>query len=269
MKTKENPIREPDTNVQAGPRFKLKWILVGHAFLAIVAFFIYPLLLWSQVAMASFWLALGKGPIWSRLLWMVSAGFILGILMVNPSTPSVAIPSLLWTVVFTCLFAGIGVVVLGQIPQWALLRVQFRFWELLVGMACLGFGFFVVDLLGNLDATPRALWKVMYYILISSGLLGLGTAAIGMILLARPGLPRKVVQGIALLITILIPSFDYLACETLQYYPDRTEDRVQFYLTNLAIVWTTVLLYLDALNSGEQMIFETNVDESTMEERNP
>lgn len=268
MKPKEEHLQESQTEVQVGSPFTLKGILICHAFLTIVAFFTNPLWLWSQVAMASFWLALGKGPIWSRLLWLASGGFILAIFMAGPFVPSEALPSVLWTVVFTCLFTGIGIILLGQIPRWTLLFVQFLFWEMIVGTACLGFGFFVVNELVDITYMPRSLWETIYYILINSSLLGLGTAAIGITLMARPGRPRTFVRCAALLLTILIPCIDYLAYETLQFERFKIEDRVSFYLMNLAIVWVTVLLYQDAVNSGERMIFETNCDQEEAEGSN-
>lgn len=265
MKPKESPTFESPSVTRVLPSFSLNGILLCHILATIVALFTYPFWIWSQLAMVGFWLALGRGMIWWRLLW-IALGFLLVGISFRQLASNGIMSALLWNIAFAGLFTGVGAMVLGQNAGWTLLPVRFRFWELLVGAACLGFAYFVVESVGNFEMVPSHQWQRIYFTLIHTSLLGLGTAAIGMTLMARPGLPRRVVRYIALLCTLSIPWIDYVACELLTIELFDVGQRVYFYLTNLAIVWVTVLLYQDAVNSGERMIFETNCDQEGAEE---
>lgn len=267
MKTKETQLRETLAEARILPSFSLNGILLCHVIASIVALFTYPFWIWSQLAMVGFWLALGKGRIWWRILW-IALGYLFVGLSLPQLVPNGIMSALLWNIAFAGLFTGVGVMDLGQNPSWTLLTIRFRFWELLVGVACLGFAYFVVESVGNFEIVPPHQWPRIYFTLIHTSLLGLGTAAIGMTLIARPGFPRRVVRNAAMLCTILIPWIDYVVCEALTIELFDVGQRVYFYLTNLAIVWLTVLLYQDAVTSGERMIFETNFDEEGTEGSN-
>ncbi|MEW4565385.1 hypothetical protein AB1K70_22860 [Bremerella sp. JC770] len=260
MKTKEEQLRESPADVQEVALINSVGILICQAALTLWAMNFYPQCLWSQVAMVGFWLALGKGNIWWRLLWFTVGMFVLGLLDPGILTRNYA-SGLLFTVAFAGLFAGIGVIALGQNAGWTKLRIQFRFWELIVGTAILGVAFLIVKNGGDFDGIPRYQWKTIYYVLIHSSLMGLGTATVGLSLLARPGLPTVVVLGVAALVTVLIPCIDYLACESLEIELFDAGLRLNFYVSNMAVVWMTVLLYRHAVRSGDPMIFETNCDE--------
>lgn len=259
-------MREPNAEDRLNIYLSGKVILLCHVLLAIAAISFYPFLLWSQVAIAGFWLALGKGSIWRRLFWVAVELYALGVFFPFYYVRNEFFSALLWTIAFTCIFAGIGIIVLGQNPQWTKLRVQFRFWELLAGTASLGFAFIFVKHQGEFDRIPYANWRDIYYVFIHSSLIGLGTAAIGMILMTQPGLPKIVVLCVAVLLTVLIPFIDYLACQSLRIELFDAETRIYFYLSNLAIVWITVLLYQNAIRSGDPMIFETSESEPSIEE---
>jgi len=262
MKTKEEQLRESPADVQGIIPFTLNGILVCHVIVAFVAISTYPFWLWSQFAMIGFWVALGTGQIWLRLLLVVVVLFFaVGCFVPWPMVDSGFFSALFSTIGFTTLFAGLGVIVLGQVPGWTLLRVQFRFWELIVGTAALGVAFLFLREAGGFDAVLSWQWKFINYVLLHACLLGLGTAAIGMSLMAQPGLPRTFVRSVAALLTVVIPFVDYVACQSLRIEWFEFSDRLYFYWTNLAIVWITMLLYQGAINVGERMIFEINCDE--------
>lgn len=267
MKTQEEDLSASRTDAQDIIPFTVNGILVCHMIVAFVAINTYPFWLWSQLAMVGFWLALGRGKIWLRLfLVLVGLFLVAGFALPWPLADSGYFSAIFSTFGFTTLFAGLGVIVLGQNPRWTYLRIQFRFWELIVGTASLGVAFLVLREVGGFDTIQSWRWKYIYYILLHASLLGLGTAAIGMALMTQPGLPRTVVRGIAALITVVIPFADYVLCEALKIKLFDFSDRIYFYFTNLTIVWVTVMLYQGAINSGERMIFETNVDESSSED---
>ncbi|QDU73130.1 hypothetical protein Pan97_00970 [Bremerella volcania] len=266
MKMKEEQLRESPVEVRVIP-ITLGSMLFYHVILASFAIGYYPFWLWSQFAMVGFWLALGEGKIWLRLLLVVVGLYIVaGCIIPMPVVDGGYFSAIFATIGFTTLFAGLGVIALGQNPKWTFLRVQFRFWELIIGTASLGVAFFVLREVGDFDAIQSWRWKFIYYILLHASLLGLGTAAVGMSLMAQPGLPRQVVRCVAALLTVVIPFVDYVACESLRIRLFDFSDRLYFYWTNLAIVWITVLIYQDAINSGERMIFEVNCDEQETQE---
>ncbi len=267
MQTKETPASQTQAENEMVAVVGLGGIAFGNAVLMIVWFNAYHTGLWSQAAMLGFWLALGKGTIWRRLLWIMIGFFVLGPFLLGPFQPTRFVSAVLFTIAFAALFAGVGVVMIGQNARWTKLRVQFRFWELIVGTAVLGVAFMIVKHAGDFDGLAPSHWKSIYYILLRASLIGLGTAAIGMILMAQRGLPYLVVGAVAAVMTITIPYVDYLVCDWLDIDLFSAGSRVVSYLSNFVVVWMTVLLYQNAVNAGDAMIFETNDKASAREQQ--